>query len=187
MLSDTQRLRDFAARLLGANASTSAPNSTGLSDGKTALIRTSNGPSADGPGRSVPAQHRLYRQRHHQGEEQIDSGAEVYLIPTDVARQALETCRAEWLANPATITNKPDDDLEVIYFDRAAAGRADSFESKNDYATKWAQYKLSNSRLVGAARLPHRLRSGLDDLADAGRAGRAAAPAGHDVVAVEFE
>ena len=55
----------------------------------------------------------------------IDSGVEVYLTPTDVVRQALSTVRAEWLANPATITNKPDDDLEVLHFDRVAAGRAE--------------------------------------------------------------
>jgi hypothetical protein len=83
----------------------------------------------------------------------IDSGVEVYLTPTDVVRQALLTVRAEWLANPATITNKPDDDLGCSL--TASPLAVPSFESRTTTPPNGRSINCRTA-LGRAARLPSR-------------------------------
>ena len=112
-------------------------------------------------------------------EINFDSGVDVYLIPTDVVRQARDKGIFDWLAtNPDTNGT----DIEILYF----GPRSDLPNSLQDYATKWKDYLLPNCRLVECPAFLG-LGWGLDDLDDAGRLGRVAAAAGRDVLAVEFE
>ena len=143
MLSPNQRLRDFAARLLDAVRIDKRAQLYKLPDGKTAMIRTSIARNLMVDGSLFVRNTDFIAVVMPTEAGVMTRDVEVYLIPTAAARQAYETAQADWHATDPDTNGAT---MEALYFDP----RSHLVGSQQDYATQWAQYKLSNCRAVGS-------------------------------------
>ena len=162
-----------------------------LPDGKTALFRTCNARQLMGRWQSLFMRNPDYhRQRHAQGGEQDRQRRRCVPDPDRRGAPSLVDCAGStgWQTLPP-ITNRPDDDLEVLHFGpRHRWSCRIRFESKNATPPSGQDYLLPNCRLVecraasvsvsDGVLMTSPTREGLVELLR---------PAGRDVVAVEFE